>query len=212
MSDVTLQTYASLALRTDIPDYTGAISRATGEIRALHGALGIATEVLELEVEIDACVHGPAAALEGNLLAATKEMGDICWFSAIIADHFGFDLGDIFQEAGNHAASALACDLDSSSIYACSTIAAALRRVKSGAEAVDTQVKACVFYGKPYTQATVRGGLLDIFFGLMRLTDMVITGRQFRDVLQVNIDKLRTRYPAKFTEAAAIARADEAKA
>lgn len=69
-------------------------------------------------------------------------------------------------------------------------------------------VKKAMFYGKPLDVANIKeeaGDLLWYLSGpLCRALNCTL-----RELAQGNIDKLRARYPEKFTEAAAIARADK---
>jgi len=76
-----------------------------------------------------------------------------------------------------------------------------------GTEAGEIQdaVKKHLFYGKPLDVVNLKEESGDIFWYLAILAD-ILGEANFTNMLQMNIAKLRARYPEKFTEEAAIIR------
>ena len=66
------------------------------------------------------------------------------------------------------------------------------------------QLKRHIFYGKPLDVNNIAEECGDLFWYLAETLTAI--DRRFIDVMQTNIDKLRTRYPEKFTEYAALNR------
>lgn len=65
-------------------------------------------------------------------------------------------------------------------------------------------IKKHVYYGKPLDKVNVFEEISDVMWYCGILLDTL--GYSMDDCLQVNIDKLKARYPGKFTEEAAINR------
>lgn len=80
-----------------------------------------------------------------------------------------------------------------------------------GTEAGELQdaVKRWVAYNKPLDKVNVKEEIGDIFWYLARLCDEL--GLTFEECMARNIEKLRTRYPNKFTEHDAVNRDLEAE-
>lgn len=72
---------------------------------------------------------------------------------------------------------------------------------------VTDAVKKSVLYNKALDVENVKEEVGDILWYMALLLDEV--GSSFEEVMQMNHDKLEKRYPAGFTEKAAIARADK---
>lgn len=149
----------------------------------LHGALGLLTEVSEL------AEAGVKVLSEDHI---KKELGDIVWFcNYIYTSRFGvfLSLAPIEPDTPN------------------SLFTAEVFRMFVSAGEVGTLIKAAAFYGKALDDYALRGGLLEV----LRSVHAVCTGMgfSFDNVLQMNIEKLRLRYPDQYTDIAAIARADE---
>lgn len=73
-------------------------SLTADQIRLVHAALGLTTEVGELVDPIKKyCIYGRAIDLntEKNI---KEEIGDILWYLAIIVNHYGFSFQDIMRE------------------------------------------------------------------------------------------------------------------
>ncbi len=80
-----------------------------------------------------------------------------------------------------------------------------------GTEAGELQdaVKRLVAYNKPLDTVNVKEEIGDIFWYLGRLCDSL--GLTFEECMERNIEKLKTRYPNKFTEHSALNRDLEAE-
>ena len=150
----------------------------------LHGALGLLTEVSEL---------AEASLVLKTTDYVTKELGDVVWFCNYIhTSRFGgfmpvaFAMPDTQPEA-----------------FSRETL-----QLLVAAGNIGTAIKAYAFYGKELDGDALRGLLQDA------VTQVRIMCAGFsvpyEAVLQANIDKLALRYPEKYSDAAAIARGDEA--
>jgi len=150
----------------------------------VHGALGLLTEVSELA--------------EANVVLKTadyvaKELGDIVWFCNYIhTSRFGGFI-NLDVAVPDRAGSSFSQDTFG-----------LLTKVGE----VGTVIKAYAFYDKPLNDDDLRGLLQDVI-EFVRIMSYAFS-LKFTDILQLNIDKLALRYPDKYTDAAAIARADEA--
>lgn len=69
-------------------------------------------------------------------------------------------------------------------------------------------VKKTFIYGKPLDEKNAREELGDLLWYIALA--MRTLGVSFEEIMQANIDKLALRYPDKYTDAHAIARADKA--
>ncbi len=85
-------------------------------------------------------------------------------------------------------------------------IHAALGVAGEAGELVDT-VKKSMFYGKPLDKENLKEEAGDTLWYLALLCQTL--GCTLEEIAQANIDKLRVRYPEKYTDAAAVARADK---
>lgn len=65
-------------------------------------------------------------------------------------------------------------------------------------------VKKSVFYGKPLDAVNVKEELGDLMWYVAIICDQF--GFSLEEIKQINIDKLRKRYPQKFTESSALNR------
>lgn len=148
--------------------------------RLLHAAMGLCTETGEL-YEVESDQH------------EIEEVGDICWYLALAFD----SLGASFEEAPILSEEAFVKQVrgeegvESLTIYA--------------TELLDL-VKKQVFYGRQIDRNTAIDLLVMmkniIHFGL-ELGDSDLT---LQAVLDANVRKLKTRYPEKFSEEAAVNR------
>jgi NTP pyrophosphatase (non-canonical NTP hydrolase) len=84
----------------------------------------------------------------------------------------------------------------------------ALGIVTEAGEILDA-VKKSIFYGKPFDLVNLQEEIGDCFWYLAILAKEA--GMSFEDIMQQNINKLRARYPEKFTEEAALNRDLEAE-
>lgn len=188
-----LQEYAPQALRTaKLMDERSML---------LHGALGVMTEAGEFAHTAGVYFRSPLNPFD--FTNAVEELGDGCWFGVYTANAIGLDLpdlalifdqvaGDILQCTGQPDA----CDLAVDALY-----------YSAEAEKIGTAVKAHVFYGKDLDRAALTLALFDYFKQIYRLS--VVIGVDFTSVLEQNVEKLRKRYPAKYSDEQAISRADK---
>ena len=79
----------------------------------------------------------------------------------------------------------------------------ALGLVTESAEIADA-LKKHVAYGKPLDLVNIKEEVGDLLFYIARIVDTY--GWTFEEVMETNINKLKARYGAKFTEAAALNR------
>lgn len=207
--DVTFANYAELAGRTDGDSlaYVDASLRAAKQMRLVHAALGIASEFFEMEQEALRLALPPHNLADDDFV---KELGDCTWFLVLVCKHFDFDVDFYLTAAGNRASELAAITLDApaecNSGY--EVVRVDLGNLNVGFETIVSAVKANLIYNRPYRVDQIQLAVIRSFVAMIRLNDR-LTGRPFRDVLQVNIDKLRLRFPTKFTEDAANERADE---
>lgn len=67
-------------------------------------------------------------------------------------------------------------------------------------------IKKCIMYGKPIEVEKLKKECGDVLWYMAVILDAM--NSSFEEVMQMNIDKLESRYPEGFTEAAAIERKD----
>lgn len=79
----------------------------------------------------------------------------------------------------------------------------ALGMQTEAAEIADVYKK-CIAYKKPIDYVNIKEELGDLMWYIVNICNM--HGWDVRDIMQTNIDKLRARYPEKFTEEHAINR------
>lgn len=81
-----LKEYVKLALRTESVRPFDTTDHGRRASRLVHAALGIDSETAELAI----------ANTDANTL---EELGDVCWYCAILSDEFGFDLEEVRHKA-----------------------------------------------------------------------------------------------------------------
>lgn len=151
----------------------------------VHAALGLASEWCEYSVEAGKG-WGEHGSVDHLLAMVTKELGDLCWFAAFAADLFGAR----FESLGGHGL--LEYEPDS--------------LVNRGVASVTSRVKRLVAYSSEEGIGEIVKDLDYVVAGVQGLCES--WGIDFTEVLQVNIDKLRERFPDQYSDAAALARAD----
>lgn len=150
-----------------------------------HGALGLLTEVGELG--------------EANLDLKTadyiiKELGDVMWFCAYIYQaNFGVPMELHVLPAPQEVTRPFS--RENYQLLKC-------------ASNVGTMIKARLYYDKPLNGAA----LSDELYACIASVRQICLGFciPFEEVLQTNIEKLRLRYPDKYTDQDAVERKDEA--
>ena len=188
-----LNQYQALAIRT-------AKWRGDLALDLDHAALGIGSESGELsETVVLAWMRMP---FDANNLA--EELGDACWYVALMSQVMGWKFEDLILEPGT--ASDMSPAL-AKAVLGRNPVALALLLGAFAGEVL-TIVKAHIIYGKPLDDVMLKRKLSLYVTTASLLSD--IHGFSFEEVtLKGNIEKLQKRYPDKYTDEAALARADK---
>ena len=93
-----MNNYIQLATRTEAPVTEELKERATKQLRAIHGLMGLATEVGEFTDTLKRNIFYGKPMGEKEMVNIKEELGDLFWYMALLCDHFGFTFEDI-QEA-----------------------------------------------------------------------------------------------------------------
>lgn len=141
-----------------------------------HMGLGFPSEISELEDSVEG----------GDLVNLTEEVADIMWYAANWCTFRGYNLEDFDNEIPE-------IELKSLSWYCC--------------ELADV-AKKLFAYNKPIDQMKEVGLLQELIFVVKSEFEDIeeVTGISLSQALQNNIDKLKVRYPNKFSEECAINR------
>ena len=199
-----VEEYQKLALRTESP-CVDVINRMMGtqiadaaispvairNIRIMHAALGLASDIHELLDHTDK-------------INEIEEVGDVLWYVAICFEALDSDIATAFQSESNSGG----CRANMGR----PALNAKLARI---AATIADKAKASAFYGK-----TEVGNMSMDQFLRAWLRELVITinvycksflDLEIGDIMERNIGKLRSRYPDKFTVEAALNRDTEAE-
>lgn len=158
-----------------------------------HAALGFITEIGEFATVVKrVSIYGKDMTQEMHE-HALEEIGDTFWYCALACETMGLRMGAIIDKDGaseinDMKGGALALGLTSG------TFAMGVYATRASGE-----------YGKGIDALKAGLGLM---IGMLDRTCFVL-GVDAGEVLQRNIDKLRQRYPEKYSDAAAEARADK---
>ncbi len=193
--------YQALAMRTAkmFPDLG---------MNLIHSALGIGSEIGELAETVNAIwleVPQPPEAkpYAENIL---EEVGDAAWYAALGCAHMGWNFEELIVTDPNvvHELNwPLWKAMQSWSPVAIHECAAGF------AGELLTIVKAHAVYGKPLAEPHFRMTMGLYITALAALIESYQT-YTFVQALEHNIEKLRKRYPDKYSDADALARADKA--
>lgn len=176
--------YVSFAVRTENKDYDGIKSRIDGRtIRLLHGVMGISTEVGEIHESEDS----------ENL---KEELGDLMWYVALLCHEAPFSLDEIEERV--RFAIGPDTKIPDQLFFVFE------RALVRGSGRLVDALKKSVFYGKHLDLYEFQDDLVDVVSNVMK--SCRIFGINYEDMKSKNIDKLRARYPNKFTENDAINR------
>ena len=187
------QEYSALAIRT-----AKLFNSSTEDLN--HAALGISSEAGEL------CLTVAAAWMRmpfqpDNIV---EELGDCAWFSNLAACVMGYKLEELVLEPAE--ASDMSPEL-AGAVMGRNPVALTLMLNYFAAEFAST-IKAYVVYGKPLDTNLATRQLKLVFTTIILLSD--IHGINFEETtMPANIDKLAKRYPEKYSDQAAIKRADK---
>lgn len=195
---VTLENYVENAMRTECDNNVvlgrlsmGTSSRPDGDpvvqrnfavsgIRMAHASLGINNELGEFAELCYEGEPGPDAELK-----AREELGDMCWYCAMVCDVFEFDFADMVR-ASAPLEDVLFSEVD-----------VPLNWMMQGAGKIAEHVKKHVFYGKEFQAGKVRDGLRHVLRGILSFASPFDFEQ---DVLAPNIAKLKARFPERFSE------------
>jgi len=189
--------YQALAIRTAKP----AENKTFGYI---HGALGVGSEVGELCEEFIRAM----GAEHIDLLYVAKELGDHMWYLAYEAHENDIQLWSLVSDDAVQEAGASAPVFQDKETYGWDpkSVVYVLGLVAAQGEML-TQVKKHYIYGKPLDQLAMISSITMQINCIMKICNSLHIS--FTGLLQTNIDKLRLRFPDAYSDAAALARADE---
>lgn len=132
----------------------------------IHGALGLADELIELRTALDKC----------DRVNALEESSDVCWFTALIAHAINDDPFQYVDSIG---------DFDP------------FDNLEYFIGEVVSMVKRAYAYGKPINEEDLSLALCCIIDSINALA--IKLDSTLDDVLELNVAKLSTRYPERFT-------------
>lgn len=188
-----LQTYIPLALRTEAPTSNVAkaiVGSASTDlnhrlVRTLHAVMGLSTEVGELlEAYNDAKKAGKM-----DRVNVGEEIGDCFWYNAIFIDANGIDHDAMLEDPS--------CGKGL-------RVGRLLRQMSVDASILMDECKRALFYNKDFNEARLLETFGDLYSRQMKLCGYF---RFNPDELRaINISKLQTRYPEKFSENEAVNR------
>lgn len=189
-----LQTYIPLALRTEAPTMNvvkaivGSASTDLNHrlVRTLHAVMGLSTEIGELlEAYNDAKKAGRM-----DRVNVGEEIGDCFWYNAIFIDANGIDLDTIHEDPPRHKNGL--------------RVGRLLRQMSVDASILMDECKRALFYNKDFNEAR----LLETFWNLYSRQMQICGYFRFNpdELRAINISKLQTRYPEKFSENEAVNR------
>lgn len=188
-----LKDYQKLAIRT---------AKLFDELKdnLIHAALGISSEAGELaETIVSAWMQLPF-----NVENIPEELGDACWYAAYLCHVMGWEFEDMLVEPGD--ASEMSITL-ASAVIGRNPVALTLV-LNQHAGNVTSVVKAHAIYGKELDHDLLKRELALYVTTVSLLSDIHDIPFE-RVTLAGNIAKLQKRYPDKYSDTAAIERADK---
>lgn len=196
----TFAEYQPLAMRTAKPmDYNAAV---------LHAAMGMGSEPAELASTIASYMGGEGMLDVANLI---EETGDIIWFAALLADTEGLQLETLHNP--DYLVVEFSATEKLKGLPVRFVVGVAAMRLIARIEPIMTMYKAHAFYGKPRSLESLKEMLAKFLAAWMNFIEVVRFDLDkevtYDRVLGQNIAKLAKRYPDKYSDAAAIARADK---
>lgn len=166
----------------------------------MHCALGIGSEAGELSETI-ACAWMNMPFDANNII---EEIGDACWYAAVMCHFMDWRFEDMFQDPDtlSEASAPLAHAVIGRNPPAMTLV------YNSFAGEILTIVKAHVIYGKELDDELLKRKL-ELFISAASLLSNVHDIPFELVTLARNIDKLKMRYPDKYSDVAALERADK---
>jgi|11_taG_2_1085331.scaffolds.fasta_scaffold00158_44 NTP pyrophosphatase (non-canonical NTP hydrolase) len=188
MSKITTENYQEFALRTLNNNYKSIAERlgTQDNVNKLHALLGIITEIQELEDAIN----------NNDLPNIKEEIGDIFWFLSLLGYSDKIEKqGEFFNSYFDYWMS-YTQDLEWKGISPEHSI----KRLYRIVIILLDKFKSQIIYNKYDDNALCLGdiGIVDSIAELQYL--LKYYNFNIEEVLQTNIDKLKTRFPDKFTE------------
>lgn len=162
----------------------------TRNIRLLHGAIGLASELAESQELVEK--------QEIDVVNLKEEMGDMFWYMGIMVDELKADPESVFMFN------------DTDKLHSSSHLDAKAQlqeEIHGLAKQIGTAIdllKKAVMYGKQLDEAKLIERLQGIDYHVNR--SLRLYGLTSAASRERNIEKLRARYGEKFTEAAALER------
>ena len=187
---MTPKDYIKNVLVTEARDFSPLQERFSKvrNIRLLHGAIGLASELAEIS-----CATSAEEIDATNVL---EEMGDLLWYTGIMIDELGLDADHILNVQPYLERN----DYNDKRDY---FKAEASEMVIAVGEGIDL-LKKSLMYGKDLNVEKLGNCLLSLNLSIEAVLNLYgFVGAQAR---ARNIEKLRARYGEKFTEAAALER------
>lgn len=157
-------------------------------IRLLHGAIGLASELAEIQIAV--------AAEKIDATNVLEEMGDLLWYTGIMIDELQLDADHILHVPAYLERNDYTDKRDFFRTEASEMVIAV-------GEGIDL-LKKSLMYGKELNVEKLGNSLFSLNLSIEAVLNLYgFVGAQAR---ARNIEKLRARYGEKFTEAAALNR------
>lgn len=186
---MSLETFVKDACRTESPNFElliPGLPDAEGEVesydtaRLVHAAFGMQTETAEFSEEI---LVSRAKGVDVDVVNLREELGDILWYVAIACDELKLNFTSLV--ASPKGARGVGADHSITAVVADFT----------------DILKKSIFYGKPLDVTKVSAVLERLVGDISELCGILDTNLEA--VVAKVSDKLKTRYPDKFTEESA---------
>jgi NTP pyrophosphatase (non-canonical NTP hydrolase) len=176
MSDVTLDNYLENAVRTE--SIVDDLNEGRWNSRVIHGLFGLVTETGELYDAYKRHVFyvkedGKRKPLD--IVNIQEEVGDLMWYMAILCDYYGQDFKrsvEIYRKP---------CDAATEV-----TFLRALSNFHSAVSKMENE----------YLCLEINPNLGELFNSLAHFVSFI--GSSWEEIAQVNINKLRARFPEKY--------------
>ena len=193
MTEITIENYVGFALRTEPGDYVEPFERLcphadVNQMRMLHGALGLASEVGEL-LEWRAKGHG-------HKNRELEEIGDMLWYASILMDVFGWE----WNSEWFHNSAITAKFMGRGPEHFCKVVNVyeLVDNLTFSISSICDVVKKSVFCGRDTVSDDVRTHLKVLCYCLGAYTRW--HGTDIETVMATNIAKLKNRYPYKYSD------------
>lgn len=167
---------------TGTPENEMVVRNAHESITMLHGLLGIIGEMGELEEAIGRV----------NRAEVVKEFGDIWWYVAALCRGARWSFDDFVTDVVVSVAEEEEVQRE---------------RISLRVNGISEPYKKWIFYGKQIDNEELLNAAIKVMVNATRAA--MLLGVTIAEAQAFNIEKLRKRYPDKFDEAAAVAKADE---